>query len=221
MHKRIIDITGKKFGRLFVIKFVGVIRRVSMWECLCDCGNIKNIAGIDLRSGHTTSCGCYLKEIRGKHSITHGDLINNKRSPEYEAWLNLRRRCFDSTNKRFPNYGGRGVTVCPQWLGKDGFKNFLSYIGRRPSSKHSVDRFPNKNGNYEPGNVRWATMRQQCSNRTTNVWYEAEGKRMIRQDWLRHFNVHDLTFCRLMKRHNKNFEIVYNILKTGKYGKRS
>lgn len=129
----------------------------------------------------------------------------------------MRRRCYDPKNKRYPDYGERGIIVCPRWLGENGFINFISDMGRRPTKRHTVDRHPNNDGNYEPGNCRWGTKRQQARNRRSNVWYEADGKRKLRQDWIKYFKIHDATFHRLMKKHN-DFITVYNILKQKRYG---
>lgn len=84
---------------------------------------------------------------------------------EYRSWHGMKQRCHNSANKGYPNYGGRGITVCPRWLGDDGFKHFLADVGPKPSSLHSIDRFPDNDGNYEPGNVRWATAAEQNQNR--------------------------------------------------------
>lgn len=149
-----IDLAGKRFGRLVVEGYAGRQKnRQSRWTCLCDCGKRKVIVRSSLTSGHSNSCGC----LRNK---SNGEANNyKKRSPEYIAWTGIIARCEDKTN---PNYGGRGITICPEW--RHDYPAFLAHVGRRPSQKHSIDRIDN-NGSYEPGNVRWATAKMQVANR--------------------------------------------------------
>lgn len=100
---------------------------------------------------------------------THGESGRGKgeRSPEYRAWAGMQGRCLFPADKRFPNYGGRGIRICDRWLGKGGFARFVADVGRKPTKDHSLDRI-DVNGNYEPGNCRWATREQQDSNKRTN-----------------------------------------------------
>jgi hypothetical protein len=100
--------------------------------------------------------------------------------PEYNVWGVMKNRCLSKKNKNYKHYGGRGIKICKRWLK---FENFISDMGRRPSSKHSIDRFPNKDGDYEPSNCRWATVNQQLRNHRRNVWIEHNGIKMIRADW--------------------------------------
>lgn len=144
------DITGLEFGRLTALRCVGNGR----WLCRCECGNEKLIYGGHLRAGMTESCGCGPQVCRVTHNLSH--------SPEYRAWDNARERCRNPNNRKFPIYGARGISVCERWA--NSFDNFIADMGRKPSPSHSLDRIDN-NGNYEPGNCRWATGEQQNRNR--------------------------------------------------------
>ena len=98
-------------------------------------------------------------EIGNTVGLKHG----YSRTPEYRCWADMKTRCINPNHKWFDHYGGRGITVCNRW--KESFEDFLADVGFRPSSKHTLDRYPNNNGNYEPSNVRWATRKQQIDNR--------------------------------------------------------
>lgn len=157
----LIDITGKRFGRLVVISRAPRDGHGNdKWDCRCDCGKPTTVLGYSLRSGETKSCGCLSREITSKRATTHG--LGTK-APEYEAWKGLSKRCANENTKCYNRYGGRGVTVCNRWRGVDGYPNFLSDMGKKPTAEHSLDRI-NNDGNYEPNNCRWATKAQQARN---------------------------------------------------------
>jgi hypothetical protein len=101
--------------------------------------------------------------------------------PEHRAWLDMIKRCYNPRNSQYKNYGGRGIKVCDRWLSS--FQSFLNDIGRRPSAKHSLDRFPNNDGNYEPGNVRWATIKQQLRNKRNNRLISYKGLTKTITEW--------------------------------------
>jgi len=128
---------------------------------------------------------------RGKYKITKIPIIgcvkDGKRIPEYSAWRSMRQRCYNKSHYAYNDYGGRGITVCDSW--NESFLNFKRDMGDRPSKKHTLDRYPNNDGNYEPGNCRWATMKEQCQNRRNSVWIEHDGKKMILQQWADYFGV--------------------------------
>lgn len=161
----------KRFGSLEVVcETKGVYRKGNGTErhilCRCDCGVVKTYVLQNVKQGKTKSCGCAMPDAVASARETHGDSISKrtgKQAPEYRAWCNMKSRCFNANVENYPAYGGRGITVSPTWLGPGGYEAFLSDVGRRPSSGHSIDRI-DVNGNYEPGNVRWATADVQAKN---------------------------------------------------------
>lgn len=163
---------NEKFGRLTVISYIGMSKNsMKMWKCKCDCGKIVEVRQGNLKNGHTKSCGCLQQEVRVTSNTTHGHTSNHKNSKTFNAWVNMKKRCFDKNNKSYHNYGGRGITVCDRWMK---FENFLEDMGC-PSSELTLDRI-NTDGNYEPSNCRWATQKEQQNNRRNNVSRRAEMK---------------------------------------------
>ena len=157
------DLTGMRFGRWLVLRFASRdAGGRARWRCVCSCGAEKIVGGDNLTRGLSRSCGCLTRELTGQRSVTHGHApspsISKKVSPEYRSWISMKTRCYNPASNRFYRYGGRGIIVCDRWLYS--FENFLADMGPRPKGT-TLDRFPNKNGNYEPGNCRWATVKQQ------------------------------------------------------------
>lgn len=157
---RLIDLTGRRFGRLVVIERATNEGRRTRWTCRCDCGTICTPGAEALHAGLTQSCGCLARELVRARSLKHGATVGYKPSKEYKAWLHAKERCYVPKTARFPSYGGRGISMCAAW--RDDFATFLRDMGPCPPG-HSLDRI-DVNGNYEPGNVRWATMAQQMAN---------------------------------------------------------
>lgn len=158
------DLTGSRFTRLVALRPAWPKDRLS-WECICDCGTSCVIEAYKLRTGWTQSCGCLRDERTRRANTTHGESKGYRRSSELGTYRAMLERCYDPNNKRYPIYGARGITVCDKW--RNSFEAFLADVGRRPTPAHSLDRIET-NGNYEPGNVRWATDKAQQRNRRNN-----------------------------------------------------
>lgn len=169
---KLIDMTGQRFGRLVVIK-KGETRKGggSNWVCACDCGGSIVAIGSNIRQGHTRSCGCLAHEHavslgsnpeyirkRAQSVVQHGHKRRSGATVEYKTWLRMKRRCLNDNHKDYANWGGRGIKVCDRWI--ESFEAFLDDMGPRPAGRYSIDRI-NPNGNYEPGNCRWATIQEQ------------------------------------------------------------
>jgi hypothetical protein len=163
-----IDVIGLRFGRLLIVgetepKFYPDGRSDRRVLARCDCGNEKIVRLKQLRSGDRRSCGClFMEHTRRRKWSTHGE-SQADRTAEYRAWSAMKSRCTNEKHPKFPQYGGRGIRVCDRWLRS--YETFVADVGRRPSPQHSIDRYPDNDGNYEPGNVRWATYEQQNNNR--------------------------------------------------------
>lgn len=164
-----------RYGKWEVIDRDGV-----KWLCRCDCGTEKRVYKYDLLRGKSKNCGCvkWAKIAdRNRHSATH----KKTNTPEFRAWVAMKSRCYDSNQEAFKNWGGRGITVCDRW--RESFENFLEDMGPRPSPKHSIDRYPDNNGNYEPTNCRWATAKEQGRNRRDNHLVTFDGKTLTVVEW--------------------------------------
>jgi hypothetical protein len=170
--------TNRVFARWTVIDrapHIGESR--AWWLCRCVCGEVRAISGNELRGGRTQSCGCLRRERSSASNRTHGQ----SRTRLYGVWKGMNQRCYNPNNKYYADYGGRGIRVCDAWL--DSFEAFREYMGDPPGRHHELDRFPDTNGNYEPGNVRWATRSQNCRNKRRNRLIEYRGERRCLTEW--------------------------------------
>jgi hypothetical protein len=152
------DLVGRRFGHLTVVEFAGVRGDNAYWMCLCDCGKTKLARRNHLLVGDTKSCGC------SSHPPKHGHSFRGRHTSEYRSWRSMITRCTYPNDPEHAWYFGH-VTICARWLGESGFNNFIADMGLKPSPKHTIDRYPDPAGNYEPSNCRWATPMQQRHNR--------------------------------------------------------
>lgn len=179
-----VNLVGQKFNRLTVIGEAPkrVNSTSALWECECECKNHTNVSTRDLKTGHSKSCGCLSSELLIKRNIsnaTHGQTINGKASHEYYIWSGIKNRCYNINHDYYKYYGGRGIKMCDDWI--NSFECFYAYIGESPSIKHTIDRI-NNNGDYESGNIRWATRKEQANNRTnTRIFNYNGGTKTISQ----------------------------------------
>lgn len=160
-----LEITGSVFNKLTAIKRAGSSKHGHcQWEFLCECGNVKVLTASLVKSSAIKSCGCL-------NGGSHGESVAGNRSTEYNIWSGMRSRCAGVTARYRKDYFDRGIRVCDRWLHPtEGFANFVSDMGRRPSKAHSLDRI-NNDGNYAPDNCRWATHKVQMNNRRKRQMY--------------------------------------------------
>lgn len=175
-----IELSGQRFGRLIAGEAVLVKGRTQQklhYMCICDCGKSCLVNAQNLRRGMARSCGCLRAEIRKTASLVHG----MSRTSIHNTWSSMMQRCYDQKCKAYPDYGGRGIKVCDSW---HDFRNFYADMGEPPQKYLTLDRI-NNDGGYEPGNVRWATRREQANNRRSNRMLEFDGKCMSATEWER------------------------------------
>lgn len=184
---------GKRFGdytALYVLLGLHP-KKSAMWACLCVCGIVRFVESGGLTSGNSRGCGCRRYEKVALANSIHGMY----RSRTYTAWQNMRARCLDPKNKRFADYGGRGIKICERW---GEFQNFLADLGECPSGLQ-LDRGDNDRG-YEPGNCRWATRSEQQNNRRTNRVVKWRGRSLTATQWARELGIEPNTIiCRLRR----------------------
>lgn len=187
-----IDMIGKRYGKLSIVSEL-VDRNKNghiMYSCICDCGKIKEILGVSIRSGMTTSCGCAQRDSVLKHGMDG--------TPEYRAWISMKNRCTSNKSANYKNYGGRGISVCNEWMD---FNAFINDMGLRPSASHSIDRIDNNKG-YSKGNCRWSTKKEQAQNRRSSVIVRFNGEDMFMD---RFAKIIGLTESGARKRVNREF----------------
>lgn len=178
-----IDLTGRKYGKLTVVSYSETRRKLIYWDCVCDCGNTSIVYGGSLKMGYSKSCGCNKIKYSTKIKSCHG--LSGSRI--YKIWCYMLDRCFNERKKDnfYKNWGGRGITVCDRW--KD-FANFYNDMKEGYADNLQIDRI-NNDGNYEPGNCRWATRSEQNRNRRGNRVIEYNGEIMIITDWAKRYNI--------------------------------
>ena len=175
---KVIDIAGKRFGRLVALEDVGHKgkSRHHAWRCRCDCGELVVVSGNSLRKGNTKSCGCLAIEMTSRRCSTHGE----SKIRLYRIWSHLKARCLNPTDAAYNNYGGRGITVCSQWLQYQTFREWALSHGYEDGL--SIDRIDNDAG-YSPLNCRWTDIKTQCNNRRSNRYIKYRGTELSLSNW--------------------------------------
>ena len=194
---RIKDVVGMKFGRLTALSLVPNNGKYKYFvNCVCECGNKKQVSKCSLVTGHVRSCGCllvdYLSTSEKKHRTTHG----MRNSPEYNVWKSMKARCFRKNAIGYERYGGAGITVCDRW--KNSFENFYADMGERPLGS-SIDRIDNSKS-YDPSNCRWATRTEQAVNRSKTIFIEIDGELICKAHAAKKYGISRTTFSQRLKR---------------------
>lgn len=192
---------GTRSGYLRVVD-IAPGKNGSYWFCLCvACRRIAIVRGTYIRSGRAKSCGCRRYENAG---LIHGDTTNNRSSPEYVSWSSMKSRCYNKNDPGYRYYGGRGIRVCNRW--KNNFVDFLFDVGRRPTLTHSLDRYPSRDGNYGPKNVRWATQVEQQNNRDSNVLITLGSETFTAAIWARRLGLDPRNVARRVRNGWSDFD---------------
>ena len=179
MSRKLIDLSGQKFGKLYVRGRWGFVQRNTKqptWLCKCDCGAIVIALGASLRGGTKRSCGCLVGKTQPGHRMTN--------TPTYNSWRGMIERTTNPNNSHFKNYGDKGITVCEKWKR---FEGFYEDMGDRPAG-HSLDRIENDKG-YSKENCRWAMPKEQARNTTRSVKLTYKGKTKCLEDWAKEIGV--------------------------------
>ena len=183
---RIEDLTGQKFGRLTVLGKSDKKKydNRTVWHCQCECGNYKDAISTSLKCGDVKSCGCLQKETRKEHALNLKKIKHGMADSRlYRIYNNMVSRCYRKSINGYENYGGRGIRVCDEWLGENGFVNFMDWaLANGYSDELTIDRL-DSNGNYEPSNCKWATRKEQANNTRSTVFLEYNGETHSITEW--------------------------------------
>lgn len=176
---KVFDLTGERFTRLLVIEPTRLKNGRFAWKCKCDCGNYIVTPGAQLKNGHAKSCGCYKNDIFKERLQKHG----LSRTKLFHVYSGMHSRCENSNHISYANYGERGIFVCDEWCGENGFLNFYNWsVNNGYKQGLVIDRI-NNDGNYEPLNCRWVTCRENLMNKRNTLFYEYKGQRKTLKDW--------------------------------------
>lgn len=182
-----IDLSGQKFGKLIVLRYShNDKRRKSYWLCRCECGNEVVVSGSNLKSSNTSSCGCGEDENRNRLMQSFTDRYRKHGLSEtriHKIWAHMKERCLNPRCKDYYLYGGRGISVCEEWMDENGFEHFYEWaIANGYSENLTIDR-KNVDGNYEPSNCRWADVKKQANNRRSNIRYKIGDETKTLAEW--------------------------------------
>ena len=189
------DLTGKRFGRLVATKYLGNSR----WECQCDCGKTTKVGIGDLKTSHTRSCGCLFIDTIRKHGMTNSRL--------YGIREGMISRCYKKHSYSYDNYGGRGITICDEWL--NDFMSFYNWaMANGYEDNLTIERI-DVNGNYDPSNCKWITNVEQSRNKRSTVYFTYNGETKIVSDWIKELGIPKTTFRRRIQQNRPIEEILY------------
>lgn len=196
------EIIGKVYSKLTIIEDLG-FRGVSIRfvSAICECGKIKSYRLGDIRIGKTTNCGCVRIAGLVKRSTSHG----LSRHPLNRVWMGIKERCYYSKHEKFHNYGGRGIKVCDEW--KNDFKAFYNWAMANGYKRGlEVDRWPNRDGNYEPSNCRITTELNNRRNTDSNIFIEYNGQKKCLSEWAETYGIHKRVIYDRIKKLSWPFE---------------
>lgn len=182
---------GDKFGRLTALRCAGRNKwHDQLWECECECGKVKTVAAGKLKSGHTRSCGCLALDMRAKQLETHGITTGGK-PRTFTIWSGMKARCLNPKSVSYPNYGGRGVGICAEWLE---FKAFHEWaVSNGYADGLQLDRIDN-DGNYCPDNCRWVTRSENQRNTRRTHLITLDGRTQCAAAWIKELGISKTTF---------------------------
>lgn len=185
-ERKLEDLTGQRFGKLVVVSRAPTENKSTRWNCRCDCGNETVVLAENLKKGHTSSCGCYRREARPQ--LTHG----YRHTRAYGVYEKMKGRCYNKNNPSYHRYGGRGITVCDEWLNSPGaFVEWAYANGFREDAEYgecTVDRIDN-NGGYSPDNCRIVNEKVQANNRRSNRIIQHDGENKTLAEWADYFGM--------------------------------
>jgi hypothetical protein len=197
MRGNLIDLTGKRFGRLTVIRMVGKDKwRNPYWECVCDCGNTHTTVGSQLRKGFCQSCGCLQKERAAEVKTIHG--YTNTRL--YSVFSGMKARCYNPKNPAYKFYGARGIKIHDRWL-RD-FNAFYDWAVENGYAEGLTIERKDVNGDYCPGNCEWIPFSKQNANKTSTHHISHNGERKTLNEWARELGINHSSLIDRLKRHD-------------------
>ena len=185
---KFVDITGNRYSKLTVVSYAGMRGRQLLWNCVCDCGGECIKYGTQLKYRANQDCGCEYN-LAGEYKA--------KYAKEYSHWRSMRNRCLNINSDGYEYYGGAGVKICERWKS---FPAFMEDMGPQPTPSHTLDRYPNQTGDYEPNNCRWATPKEQCNNRRNNTLVTIDETTRTMQEWCDIYGVSKNIVCKRLKR---------------------
>lgn len=183
---RFIDRAGQRFDRLTALNRAdNLYGRHTAWLCRCDCGNTTVVSGNSLQQGNVKSCGCLGYETKQNMHTKHGDCGTRL----YDIYHNMKGRCYDKKDTRYKYYGGRGIQICDEWLGEDGYLTFKKWSFSNDYSGNLLIERKDNDGNYSPENCKWATIKEQANNTRQNRRFTYDGETKTIAEWSEKVNI--------------------------------